>query len=84
MVLVVITPAATKQCLFCLILASVNRAAFLGAIHGAKEGIDSIPVDWMSKVKDIEMILAKVIKFFKKPRKTPKPYETMPKSNYLI
>ena len=65
-----------------LISASVNRASLLGAIHGAKEGMEAIPVDWMSNVKDVEMILSKVIKFFKKLRKVPKPYETKPKSNY--
>ena len=48
------------------------RAGLLGAIHGAKEGMEAIPVDWMRKVKDIEVILAKVIKFFTKLKKTPK------------
>ena len=57
------------------------RAGFLGAIHGAQEGMEAIPVGWMRKVKGVEMILAKVIKFFTKLKKTEKPIAKTLKSS---
>ena len=63
------------------------RAGLLGAIYGAKEGMESIPVDWMMKVNEIEVILSKVIKFFTKLKKTPprsKSYDSMPKSSFYL
>ena len=41
-----------------------SRSNLIGACLGAKYGIDSMPLDWISKVDGIEEILHKCIKVF--------------------
>jgi len=39
-----------------------SRANVIGACYAAKDGIDGIPLDWLKKVKDIEVIVDRVIR----------------------
>ena len=50
---------------------NVLRAVILGAIHGAKEGMEAIPVDWMRKVKNVETILERSSSFSKNKENFP-------------
>ena len=44
-----------------------SRANFIGAVFGARDGIEAIPVDWMEKVFNIEVIFENALKVFASP-----------------
>ena len=41
-----------------------SRANFIGAVLGAKLGIEAIPMEWIEKVTDIGVVLENVVKVF--------------------
>ena len=36
-----------------------SRANFIGAVFGARDGVEAIPIEWMEKVSNIEVIFEK-------------------------
>ena len=44
-----------------------SRANFIGAVFGARDGIEAIPVEWMEKVFNIEDIFENALKVFASP-----------------
>ena len=68
------------------------RAVFIGAVYGAKLGMDAIPHEWIYKVQDIDLILEHSLTVFKNEVKNdhtgheheqgPQAYKEGPKESY--
>ena len=45
---------------------SCGRAAFIGAVRAAQDGLDTVPFDWIEMVQDIEQIIDNAISAYSK------------------